>query len=156
MSSPIFQLPNDVNKWNSYHACIKSWFFSSSFSSLLLHFLKTKANAKYCAFEYHSNGTNNDWKIPWKVVDKRKKSAHLSRTDFNWDYDLEYFTPRPGIILRLWLGIYYGNLLGFFNRALTHWHIYSLGSNFQEFFNLEVSSRICLFNLFSISLKLFG
>ena len=35
----------------------KADFFHLRFSSLLLHFLKTKTNAKYCAFEYHSNDT---------------------------------------------------------------------------------------------------
>ena len=35
----------------------KADFFHLRFSSLLLHFLKTKTNAKYCAFEYLSKGT---------------------------------------------------------------------------------------------------
>ncbi len=44
---------------NEIHTMLvsKADFFHLRFSSLLLHFLKTKTNAKYCAFEYLSNGT---------------------------------------------------------------------------------------------------
>ena len=44
---------------NEIHAMFvsKADFFHRRFSSLLLRFFKTKTNAKYCAFEYLSNGT---------------------------------------------------------------------------------------------------
>ena len=54
----------------------KADFFHLHFSSLLLRFLKTKINAKNCAFEYLSNGT--------KFVTKEKSLEKLKPEETSW------------------------------------------------------------------------
>ena len=58
----VFELADlSATQWckNQIHTMLvsKAYFFHLRFSLLLIHFLKTKTIAEYCAFEYLSNGT---------------------------------------------------------------------------------------------------
>ena len=51
----IFELDVSASQWrkNKIHTMFAG---PAGFSSLLLHLLKTRTNAEYCAFDYLSNG----------------------------------------------------------------------------------------------------
>ena len=82
--SLCFLLSNDV-KIKFIPCLYQKLIFLSSFLFTLASFFKDKKYCKISRFwiSFQRYQIYYDWKIPWEVIDKRKKTAHLSSIDFS-------------------------------------------------------------------------